>query len=123
MKKYENIDVNKFTTNIFTQFKYQIQADNSVLLIRWKPEKQEEPTCKLVRQYYGGAKTFEITVQPERKEIEAIVIVMRTSTNHYAVIGSRREYTMTGYGKTVGEVSDFITRHFCHTLLDEAKGV
>ncbi len=121
-KQYEHIDINKFSTNVFSQFKIHIQEDNSVLLVRWDKEATQEPTCNLVRKYYGGTKVYEVSIPPEKSEIAAVVVVMRTSTNHYAVVGSRKEYTKSGYGKTVGEVSDFITRWFCHTLFNETKG-
>lgn len=87
---YEHIDINKLPAEVIMQFERYNRQDNSLVLMRYN----------------------------EAQKVEAVVIIFRTSTNHYVVAGSTEKYSRAGNGKTVAEVGAFIKRHFCRTLLD-----
>ena len=87
---YEHIDVNKLPAEVIMQFKRYNRQDNSLVLMRYN----------------------------DAQKVESVVIIFRTSTNHYIVTGSNEKYSRAGNGKTVAEVGAFIKRHFCRTLLD-----
>lgn len=115
---YEHIDVNKLPAEVIMQFKRYNRQDNSLVLIRYKEEQETQPIVKKQGVTFAGTHIYELELPQVQRQVEAVVIIFRTSTNHYIVTGSNEKYSRAGNGKTVAEVGAFIKRHFCRTLLD-----
>ena len=116
---YEKIDINKFPFGVTTEFKVSKLPDNSVLLIRYENVKAREPEITLRNTYFGGDKDYVLRVPENKPEVDAVVIICRTSINHYVITGSTAKHTQIGHGKTVTEVASFIKRWFCRTLIKD----
>ena len=99
---YEKIDINKFPFGVTTEFEEKKLPDNSLMLVRYKDIKTQQGPLSI-----------------NKTKVDAVVIICRTSINHYVITGSTEKHTKIGYGKTIAEVATFIKRWFCRTLIEE----
>ena len=116
--KYERIDFYNLPSDVITNFEHKVLDDNSLLLTRFKTENIAEPELEFKYSLYGGDKVYELNIPLRQRNVEAVVIICRTSVNHYVIVGSTDKYSKTSYGKNLAEVGAFIKRWFCRTLID-----
>lgn len=116
---FEKIDVNNFPFGVTTEFKVNKLQDNSVLLIRYENVKAREPEITIRNTYFGGDRDYILRVPEVKPMVDAVVIIYRTSKNHYVVTGSTAKCTRAGKGRTLEEVATLIKRWFCRTLIEE----
>lgn len=114
---YEIIDIRRLsltTTHFFDERK--TMPDNSVILIRYNRKEKAAPEFRLVNKYYGGAESYSITIPNNQRNVDAIVLLCRTSKNNYAITG----YTYKGIkmcsATSLEDVDALIKEHFCKTL-------
>lgn len=116
---YEKIDESKFPFGVTTEFNVKKLPDNSLLMIRYSDAKAREPEISLRNMYFGGDRDYILRIPENKPTIDAVVIVCRTSTNHYAIMGATNFLTKIGSVKNMSEVATFIKRWFCRTLIKD----
>lgn len=119
---YKNINLNLFDQNVIGDFRCRTLEDGSVRLIQYKDESAGEVSFNLGYNGYNGKRVFNVVVERENREIERVIIIIRSSENCYIVIGSDDNKSVYQRFANIAEISNFIKNNFCRTLLSENKG-
>ena len=116
---YEKIDCFGLPCWILGEFEQKKLPDNSVVLTRYKTTEHKDVVVERLGDYRDGTRRYSLEIPVLRREIDAVVILYRTSANHYGICGSTSNQTKFCYAKSLKEVSEFISRWFCRTLLND----
>lgn len=124
-QEYLHICTEKLHFVVHSQFEITKLCDNSVVLSRYKKENDDNVIFEKQYVDMAGRHKYTLTIPPlGEKDLDALIIIARTSTNHYSITGyTKKKGTTFGYGKTVDDVSAYIKANFCETLFDNVKGV
>ncbi len=116
---YEKIDCFGLPYWILGEFEQKKLPDNSVLLTRYKTSQDRDVIIDRQGDYRDDTRRYTLEIPVLRREIDAVVILYRTSANHYGICGSTSNQTKFGYAKSLKEVGEFISHWFCRTLLND----
>ena len=118
-EKYEKIDFYNLPSVVTVEFEKIELPDNSIVLTRCSGIIGDEPELERLSDMYGGTRRYSLTIPVLSRKIDCVVLIYRTSANHYVITGSNLKHTKTGYAKNLTEVGAFISRWFCRTLLED----
>ena len=117
--KHEKIDYYELPFSVTAEFERKVLPDNSIILIRYGQDHNKAVNIEREPDAHDGTRRYSLNVPVITREVEAVVILCRTSLNHYTVTGSTLKQSKIGYGKSLKEVGEFIKRWFCRTLLND----
>lgn len=113
---FERINTNLLSGDVVINFRMEILSDNSIRLTNYKILQESKLTSSKVETTFSGEQFLTVNVSKEIKEVNACVLIMRTSPNNYMVVGSTRRTSAVKNCRNAKEVSEFIKSEFIKTL-------
>lgn len=118
MKEYEKIRMS-LLPNVTSDFDVVVETkNNGLFLLRFKDTAAPKVTVKNLSNYFDArVQKMEFSVTRENREIDAAVIIVRSSHNYYFISGYTGNAAYVETFPSLEQVNNFLTANFVKRVI------